>query len=50
MLRRGGIKNPSCIASRIWRSRKVIGGKLEAILDPILAIELEDSIVLGKFE
>jgi hypothetical protein len=43
MLGRGGIKNPSCVAFRISRSRKVIGGQLEAILDPIFAIEQEDS-------
>jgi len=47
MLGRGGIKNPSCIASRTSRSRKVIGGQLEAILDPIFAIEQEDSPTLG---
>jgi len=43
MLGRGGIKNPSCVAFRTSRSRKVIGGQLEAILDPIFAIEQEDS-------
>jgi len=37
MLGRGGIRNPSFIASRTLRSRKVIGGQLEAILDPIFA-------------
>jgi len=43
MLRRGGIKNPTCIAFRTSRSRKVIGGQLKAILDSIVAIEQEDS-------
>lgn len=43
---RGGIKNPSCIASRASRSRKVIGGQLEAIFDPIFEIKQEDSPIL----
>jgi hypothetical protein len=42
MLGRGGIKNPSWIAFRTSRSRKVIGGQLEAILDSIFATEQED--------
>ena len=42
MLGRGGIKNPSSVASRTSRSRKAIGGQLEAILDPIFAIDQED--------
>jgi hypothetical protein len=42
----GGIKNPSY---RTPRSRKVIGGQLEAILDPIFTIEQEDSPILGSY-
>jgi hypothetical protein len=49
MLVRGGIKNPSCIASRDSRSRKVMGGELEAILDPIFNIE-EENWLTSVFE
>jgi hypothetical protein len=45
---RGGIKNPSCVAFRASRSRKVIGGQLEATLEPIFAIKLEASASSGR--
>lgn len=49
MLGRGGIKNPSCIVSRASRSRKVIGGQLDVILNPIFEIKQEDLPILRSY-
>lgn len=49
MLEKGGIKNPSCLAFRNSRSRKIIGGQLQAILDPIFIIKQKDSPRRAEF-
>ena len=49
MLGRGGIKNLSYVASRTSRSRKVMGGQLKAILDPIFAIEHSRIVQNSRF-
>lgn len=38
MLGRGGIKNRICVASKASRSRSVMGGQLEAVLDSMLQL------------
>lgn len=36
---RGGIKNCNCVASNISRSRRIMGGQVEAVLDSILQLK-----------